>query len=212
MLFVADEVICGFGRTGNVWGCQTLNIKPDILTCAKALSASFLPISAVMMNEKVYQALMRESDKIGTWGHGFTYSGHPVAAAVALEAQKIYDEMRPVRPRQAHEPGVPEAPAVVRRPSAGRRGDGRRHGGRARDRRRQEDQGAVRPRLTVGAGNNVYNHAVARGLFIRNMGDRIAICPPLIINETELADLFGRLRQSIDAAMAELKAEGHFKG
>ena len=92
MLFIADEVICGFGRTGNVWGSQTMNIKPDILTCAKALSASFLPISAVMMNEKVYQALMSESDKIGTWGHGFTYSGHPVAAAVALEAQKIYDE------------------------------------------------------------------------------------------------------------------------
>ena len=92
MLFVADEVICGFGRTGNVWGSQTMNIKPDILTCAKALSASFLPISAVMINDKVYQALMSESDKIGTWGHGFTYSGHPVAAAVALEAQKIYDE------------------------------------------------------------------------------------------------------------------------
>ncbi|MFY0099861.1 aminotransferase class III-fold pyridoxal phosphate-dependent enzyme, partial [Acinetobacter baumannii] len=84
MLFVADEVICGFGRTGNVWGSQTLNIKPDILTCAKALSASFLPISAVMVNDKVYQALASESNKIGTWGHGFTYSGHPVAAAVAL--------------------------------------------------------------------------------------------------------------------------------
>src|SRR5260221_14511140 len=69
-----------------------MNIKPDILTCAKALSASFLPISAVMITDKVYQALMSESDKIGTWGHGFTYSGHPVAAAAALEAQKIYDE------------------------------------------------------------------------------------------------------------------------
>jgi 4-aminobutyrate--pyruvate transaminase len=65
---------------------------------------------------------------------------------------------------------------------------------------------------TVGAGNRVYNHAVARGLFIRNMGDRVAICPPLIINETELADLFGRLRQAFDAALAELKSEGHFKG
>ena len=65
---------------------------------------------------------------------------------------------------------------------------------------------------SVGAGNKVYNHAVTRGLFIRNMGDRVAICPPLIINETELADLFGRLRQSFDAALDELKAEGHFKG
>jgi len=65
---------------------------------------------------------------------------------------------------------------------------------------------------TVGAGLKVYNQAVARGLFIRNMGDRIAICPPLIINETELADLFGRLRQSFDASLADLKSEGHFKG
>jgi 4-aminobutyrate--pyruvate transaminase len=65
---------------------------------------------------------------------------------------------------------------------------------------------------TVGAGLRVYNHAVARGLFIRNMGDRVAICPPLIINEEELADLFGRLRQSFDAALADLKAEGHFQG
>jgi 4-aminobutyrate---pyruvate transaminase len=66
--------------------------------------------------------------------------------------------------------------------------------------------------LKVGAGLKVYNQAVARGLFIRNMGDRVAICPPLIINETELADLFGRLRQALDAALAELKSEGHFKG
>ena len=211
MLFVADEVICGFGRTGNVWGCQTLNIKPDILTCAKALSASFLPISAVMITDKVYQALMSESDKIGTWGHGFTYSGHPVAAAVALEAQKIYDEIDLFGHAKRHEPDLPEAHPVVRRPSAGRRGDGHRHVRCARGRRRQEDQGAVRPGRSR-RRPQVYNHAVERGLFIRNMGDRIAICPPLIINETELADLFGRLRQSLDAALADLKSEGHFKG
>ena len=66
--------------------------------------------------------------------------------------------------------------------------------------------------VAVGAGTQVYNHASRRGLFIRNMGDRIAICPPLIINETELADLFGRLHKSLDAALADLKAEGHFKG
>jgi len=66
--------------------------------------------------------------------------------------------------------------------------------------------------VAVGAGNRVYNHAVAQGLFIRNMGDRVAICPPLIINEAELADLFGRLCKAFDAALAELKAEGLFKG
>ena len=93
VLFVADEVICGFWRTGNYWGSQTLGMQPDILTCAKALSSAYLPISAVMVNERVFQALADESDKIGTFGHGFTYSGHPVPAAVAIETLKIYDEI-----------------------------------------------------------------------------------------------------------------------
>jgi 4-aminobutyrate--pyruvate transaminase len=92
VLLVADEVICGFFRTGNSWGSQTYGMVPDMLACAKALSASYIPISALMINEKIYQALLAESDKIGTFGHGFTYSGHPVAAAVALETQKLYKE------------------------------------------------------------------------------------------------------------------------
>ncbi len=92
ILFVVDEVICGFWRTGSYWGSQTLDIDPDILVCAKALSAAYLPISAVMVNDRVFQALAQESHKIGTFGHGFTYSGHPVPAAVAIETLKIYDE------------------------------------------------------------------------------------------------------------------------
>src|ERR1700709_903559 len=94
ILLVADEVICGFWRTGNYWGSQTLDIHPDILVCAKALSASYLPISAVMVNQRVFDALAKESNEIGTFGHGFTYSGHPVPAAVAIETLKIYDEMQ----------------------------------------------------------------------------------------------------------------------
>ncbi|MDP2330961.1 MAG: aminotransferase class III-fold pyridoxal phosphate-dependent enzyme, partial [Reyranella sp.] len=208
----ADEVICGFGRTGNVWGCQTMNIKPDILTCAKALSASFLPISAVMINDKVYQALMMESDKIGTWGHGFTYSGHPVAAAVALEAQKIYDEidlfghakrMTPIF--QKHIQSFANHPLVGEAMSVGM--VGALEGVADKKSKAPFEIGSV-----GAAGTKVANDAQARGLFVRNMGDRIAVCPPLIINEAELADLFGRLRQSLDAAMAELKSEGHFKG
>jgi 4-aminobutyrate---pyruvate transaminase len=93
VLLVADEVICGFWRTGHYWGSQTLDIEPDIITCAKALSSSYLPISAVMVNQRVFDALAKESNEIGTFGHGFTYSGHPVPAAVAIETLKIYDEM-----------------------------------------------------------------------------------------------------------------------
>ena len=211
MLFIADEVICGFGRTGNVWGCQTMNIQPDILSCAKALSASFLPISAVMVNDRVYQALMTESDKIGVWGHGFTYSGHPVAAAVALEAQKIYEEidlfgharrMSPIFGK--HIQSFADHPLVGEAMSVGMVG--------ALEVVADKQTKAPFDMVAVGAGNRVYNHAIARGLFVRNMGDRVAVCPPLIINETELADLFGRLRQAMDATLADLKAEGLFKG
>ena len=92
VLMVADEVICGFGRTGNFWGCETMGIKPDILTCAKALSASYLPISAVMISDDVYQPIAQASADLGVLGHGYTYSAHPVCAAVALETLKIYEE------------------------------------------------------------------------------------------------------------------------
>ena len=211
MLFCADEVICGFGRTGNVWGSQTMGITPDILTCAKALSASFLPISAVLINEKVYQALMMESDKIGTFGHGFTYSGHPVAAAVALEAQKIYDEtdlfghakrMSPIFTK--HIQSFADHPLVGEAMSVGMMG--------AIEIVADKKTKTSFDLPTVGAGLKVATHAQALGLFVRNMGDRVAICPPLIINETELGDLFGRLHKAFDMALADLKSEGHFKG
>ena len=123
MLLVADEVICGFWRTGNYWGSQTLDIEPDILVCAKALSSSYLPISAVMVNDTVFQALAQESHAIGTFGHGFTYSGHPVPAAVAIETLKIYDEMDiggHVGGRRAALAGGTAPP--LRRSPAGRRG------------------------------------------------------------------------------------------
>ena len=93
ILFVADEVICGFARTGEMWGCQTFGIRPDMVTSAKALSAAMQPISAVLVSERIHAAMLAQSDRFGNFAHGFTYAGHPVAAAVALEVQKIYAEI-----------------------------------------------------------------------------------------------------------------------
>src|SRR5204862_3017920 len=93
ILFVADEVICGFARTGEMWGSQTYALRPDMVTSAKALSAAMQPISAVLINERIHEAMLAQSDKLGNFAHGFTYAGHPVAAAVALEVQKIYAEI-----------------------------------------------------------------------------------------------------------------------
>ena len=92
ILMVADEVICGFGRTGNMWGSETFNIKPDIITTAKALSSAYLPISAVMLSEKVYKPIESQANDLGIFGHGYTYSAHPVCAAVALKTQQIMIE------------------------------------------------------------------------------------------------------------------------
>ena len=89
ILTVADEVICGFYRTGERWGSETYQFQPDLLTCAKALSAGFLPISALLVSDAVYQVVADNSAKIGSFGHGYTYSGHPVGAAVALETLAI---------------------------------------------------------------------------------------------------------------------------
>ncbi|HWD36430.1 MAG TPA: aminotransferase, partial [Casimicrobiaceae bacterium] len=92
ILFVADEVICGFGRTGRMFGTQTFDLKPDIITVAKALSAGYMPISANLVSNALYDVLLAQSDKLGIFGHGYTYSSHPVSAAVALETLKIYEE------------------------------------------------------------------------------------------------------------------------
>jgi 4-aminobutyrate---pyruvate transaminase len=81
VLFVADEVICGFGRTGNWWGSETFKLEPDILTCAKALSAAYQPISAVLISKKAHQAMLAQSDKLGSFAHGYTHSAHPVTTA-----------------------------------------------------------------------------------------------------------------------------------
>src|SRR5260221_404058 len=116
VLMIADEVICGFGRTGNMFGSETFGIQPDIMTMAKALSSAYLPISATIISEGLYQAFLSESDKIGTFAHGYTYSGHPVCAAVALETLKIYEERN-----------ILEHVRKVARPARRRRGDRHHH-------------------------------------------------------------------------------------
>ena len=90
VFMISDEVICGFGRLGTMFGCDKLGFSPQSISIAKALSSAYLPIAGVMIPEIMYQALLAESKKIGVFGHGFTYGGHPVAAAVALKAIEIY--------------------------------------------------------------------------------------------------------------------------
>ena len=92
ILLIVDEVICGFGRTGNMFGCDTFNIKPDMMVIAKGLSSGYVPISALLINEEIYETISDFSSINNVFGHGYTYSGHPVAAAVALETIKIFKD------------------------------------------------------------------------------------------------------------------------
>src|SRR5436853_1746831 len=87
---ISDEVICGFGRLGTSFGCDALGFRPHSISVAKALTSAYVPMAALTVPEEMYRALLDESRKIGTFGHGFTYSGHPVAAAVALKTLEIY--------------------------------------------------------------------------------------------------------------------------
>ena len=206
ILFIADEVICGFGRTGNMWGCQTFDLEPDMITCAKALSSSYLPISAVFINDKIYQGVKEKSGEIGVFGHGYTYSGHPVPAAVALETLKIYEErdivghVRSVAPtlqdglrRFADHPLVGEVRGVGLIGGVELMAD-------------REKATAFAPSAKVGP--TVQGMAEANGLIIRAMGDTIGFCPPLVISTDDIEDLLGRFAKTLDDALEWANGEG----
>ncbi|MBC7799787.1 MAG: aspartate aminotransferase family protein [Gemmatimonadaceae bacterium] len=207
VLLVADEVICGFGRTGNYWGSQTLGVEPDIITCAKALSAAYLPISAVMVNDRVFQALATESHEIGTFGHGYTYSGHPVSAAVAIETLKIYDEINIVD----HVRRVgPHLQSELRRRFAGHELVGEVRGvGLIAAVELSADKAARRPfdpklKTVARLTKLCEKHGViARGL----PGDALAFSPPLIITEAEITEMLDRVGLALDELTVQLRRE-----
>jgi 4-aminobutyrate--pyruvate transaminase len=203
ILFLADEVICGFGRTGNMWGCQTYGLKPDMLSCAKALSASYQPISALMINEKIYQALVKESEKLGSFAHGFTYGGHPVAAAVALETLKIYEERDLVgHVKQVAPVFLAGLKGLIDHPLVGDvRGVGLIAGVElVADKRTRELFPA-----SMKVGNIVMDKCHERGLIVRAIGDRIAFTPPLIISAAEINEMVRLFRDGLDATLAEIQ-------
>jgi 4-aminobutyrate--pyruvate transaminase len=206
VLLIADEVICGFFRTGNPWGSQTYAIQPDMLACAKALSASYIPISALMVNEKVWQAMLTESDKIGTFGHGFTYSGHPVAAAVAIETQKLYKERDMLsHVRRQMGPFQKKLAALAEEDLVGEvRGVGLVAGVELVKNKKTREACAPVGKI----GRMVAARAQENGLIIRAIGDTIAICPPLIIDGAQVDELVARLRKSLREGAVQAKKEG----
>ena len=202
ILLVADEVICGFGRTGNMFGTETFGIRPDIMTLAKGLSSGYLPISALLVNQRVYGPVAEESGRIGVFGHGFTYGGHPVSAAVAIETLKIYEErdilaqVRRVGPAlQAGLSSFRDHPLVGEVRGIGLIGALELVADKAA-------KTPFPPAMTVGA--RVVAKAQSHGVILRAMGDTVAFSPPLIISETEIAEMLRRFRLALDEAHGEL--------
>lgn len=197
ILFLADEIICGFGRTGNWFGHQTMGFAPDMMACAKSLSSGYQPISCAVVSGHVYQVIEEQSQQLGGFGHGFTYSGHPVAAAVALETLTIYQEMN--LPQRNQEMGSflhQQLAPLLQHPLIGEiRGVGLVAGLElVAD---KTSRASFPTALAIGA--QVERATREQGLIVRNMGDSIALSPPFIIEAEEVIELVARLTRALDA-------------
>lgn len=201
ILFVADEVICGFGRTGQMFGSETMGIRPDVIVMSKQITSSYVPFSAIMMNARVYDPIAEESNRIGTFGHGFTAGGHPLGAAVALANLAVIqdnDLVANAREIGAHLlgrlHGLADSPLV---------GEVRGIGLLAAV-ELVEDK-ATKSVATPGKLGGLMNNAMVRnGLISRNMYDAVAFCPPLIITRAQADTLFEIVAKSLGELEAEL--------
>ncbi len=204
ILLVCDEVICGFGRTGNIWGHETMGIQPDIIAMAKGLSSGYLPISAVAVSAEIIKVMKTGGDFV----HGYTYSGHPVASAVALrnieimEREGLVDKVRnetgpylakalaPLRDHplvgEARSIGLLGAVEIVADKATGARFGGA--------------EGT--------AGPLVRDICIRNGLMVRGIRDSIVMCPPLIITTAQIDELVGIIHKSLDEAEPKLRAIG----
>jgi 4-aminobutyrate--pyruvate transaminase len=193
---IDDEVITGFGRTGEWFGCATYGFEPESMTIAKALSSAYLPISAVLLSPELSDIVEQESGRIGTFGHGFTYSGHPVAAAVALKTIEIYlardivGHVRQVAPLfQKRLAALADHPLVGEAVGVGLIGAVE----LVADKKTKKN---FDPAKQVAATVNGF--ALEEGLIVRPLlGDRIAFCPPLVIDEAEIGELFDRFERAL---------------
>ena len=200
ILFIDDEVICGFGRTGNAFGAQTMGIDPTTMSLAKALSSAYQPISAVLIPEFMYEPFVEASAEAGVFGHGYTYTGHPVCAAVALRNLELMEERdifahaaRVGEVFQARLFGLEEHPLVGNVRGAGLLGGVE----------LMADRTARTPFAPArGVGAYCNGRCEARGLILRNLGDTMAICPPLIITEDQVGELFDKLEGALDDTLS----------
>ena len=193
---IDDEVICGFGRTGNCWGYETFSIKPSSMTIAKALSSGYMPISAVIVSQEIFEPIKHASGDVGVFAHGYTYSGHPVSCAVALKTLEIYERTKLFS--HVSEVSICFQNRVAKLASYDYVGEARGVGLVAgielvKDKETKENFEPYGKK-----GMLLADVCQKNGLIVRAIGDVIAICPPLIITESQIDELFDILEASIE--------------
>ena len=189
ILLIADEIICGFGRTGEWFASQTYDIAPDMLTMAKQMTASVFPMSAVAMSDQVRNTIADLAGHYGTFGHGVTYGGHPVGAAVALECLDIYEEMD--LPHHVRKLGARIQSGLARIAQLPPVLDTRCHGMLAAV--EFPETGSFGAEL----GRRIGEEAIRRGVFFRTIGNVLAIAPPYITTEDEIDSIMQVMHSSI---------------
>ncbi len=207
VVLISDEVITGFGRTGNMFGCTTYGFKADTLSCAKALTSAYFPLSAIFIPDDINEILVDQSRKIGTFGHGNTYSGHPVGCAIALKTLEIYERDNIIGKVRQHAPHfLKRLEQLGEHPLIGEaRGVGLIGGIEfVRDKKSRAQFDAKK-----GIAAKSASFAQDEGLIVRPLsGDRVAFCPPLIITAAEIDEMFDRYERALAKTLDWVKAEG----
>ena len=205
ILFLVDEVITGFGRLGQAFGTQVFDLKPDMITVAKMLTSAYVPMSALYLTDEIYQTIADASASIGVFGHGYTYSGHPLACAVALENLRIYETDQVIPHVQKVAPRLQQGLQKFRdHPLVGAvRGMGLI--GAIELAAEPAQRKPFDPKRGVGA--YLVARAQAHGLILRVlMGDVIAFSPPLIISESEIDAMLQRTQLALDDTLAWVRS------
>ena len=197
ILFVADEVVSGFGRLGTYWGSQTYGYEPDLITSAKGVTSGYFPMSAVLISPKVWDVLEANADKVGVFGHGYTYSAHPVGAAAALTVLKLIDELKVVENVADVGPYMLQAlrDRLGQHPHVGDiRGKGLMLGIELmKDRETKE----IFP-MANRTGRQVLKASAERGLITRALGDTLVFAPPLILKRVEADEIVDKFALAVN--------------
>ncbi len=200
ILFWADEVITGFGRTGHDFGCTTMDIKPDMMSFAKQLSSAYVPISASVIRGDMYDAMIDPCNKLGVFGHGYTYSAHPLGCAVALKTLEIYE--RDNLFDYAAQAGAylhKQLQTLADHPLVGEiRGAGLLA---AVELVANKETGEAFP--GAGIGGFAANACQEHGLISRPVaGSSLALCPPLIITHAQIDEIIEKMGRALDDTLA----------